>query len=139
MASAGPRWGPALCLVPREGLARAREGAQRRPMNASLLILGDTIAAIASGLGEAGLAVLRVSGPDAIAIADRVFAGRSPLQSAPSHTLHHGWAVWPVTGAVAATGPEGPGDGAPDGARPGERLDEVVAGLFRAPRSYTRE
>jgi tRNA modification GTPase len=106
-------------------------------MNASPLILGDTIAAIATAPGEAGLAVLRVSGPDAIAIADRVFAGGRSLHAAPSHTLHHGWAVWPVPGTGAARFTSR-GDGEED-ARPGERLDEVVAGLFRAPRSYTRE
>jgi tRNA modification GTPase len=77
----------------------------------------DTIAAIATAPGAAGLAVVRVSGRDAIAIADAAFEGVAPLASAAGNTLHHGWAL--------------------DAA--GERLDEVVAGVFRAPRSYTRE
>ncbi|HET7225187.1 MAG TPA: tRNA uridine-5-carboxymethylaminomethyl(34) synthesis GTPase MnmE [Candidatus Eisenbacteria bacterium] len=77
----------------------------------------DTIAALATAPGAAGLAVVRVSGRDALAIADAVFRGRAPLACAASHTLHHGL-------ARAA-------DGAP--------LDEVVAAVFRAPRSYTRE
>jgi tRNA modification GTPase len=59
-----------------------------------------------------------MSGSDSIAIADRVFSGRGALAAAPSHTLHHGWAVAPDTT---------------------ERVDEVVVSLFRAPRSYTRE
>jgi tRNA modification GTPase len=46
-----------------------------------------------------------------------VFDGPTPLAAAGSHSLHHGWAV--------------------DGAR--RRLDEVVAAVFRGPRSYTRE
>lgn len=79
----------------------------------------DTIAAIATAPGAAGLAVVRVSGPEAPAIADRVFRGSRALARAPSHTLHHGWAV------------------SPGGGR--EPLDEVVAAVFRAPRSYTRE
>ncbi len=79
--------------------------------------LDDTIAAIATAPGAAGLAVVRVSGPRALACADAVFGGGVRLAEAASHTLHHGWAV--------------------DAA--GARLDEVVAAVFRAPRSYTRE
>ncbi len=77
--------------------------------------LDDTIAAIATPPGEAGLAVVRVSGARALAVADAVFRGRAPLADAAGHTLHHGW-----LGA-------------------GERVDEVVAAVFRAPASYTRE
>lgn len=80
---------------------------------------GDTIAAIATATGAAGLAVVRVSGRDALPVADAVFRGARRLSEAPSHTLHHGWAVWP--------------------GRPEDRLDEVVAAVFRAPRSYTCE
>jgi tRNA modification GTPase len=80
--------------------------------------LDDTIAALATAPGESGLAVIRVSGPHALAVADAVFRGGARLAGAASHTLHHGWAV----AAHADT-----------------RLDEVVAALFRAPRSYTRE
>src|SRR5258706_13515686 len=53
----------------------------------------DTIAAIATAPGAAGLAVVRLSGRDAIAIADRVFRAPAALAGATSHTLHHGWAV----------------------------------------------
>ena len=80
------------------------------------LVLDDTIAAIATAPGAAGLAVVRLSGRDALAVADRVFRGRSPLASAGSHTLHHGWVI--------------------DG---GSRIDEIIAAVFRAPHSYTRE
>jgi tRNA modification GTPase len=87
--------------------------------------LDDTIAAIATAPGPAGLAVVRVSGAQALGVADRVFrgsgsghgAGAGALAAAASHTLHHGWAVH----------------------ESGARLDEVVAAVFRAPRSYTRE
>lgn len=79
----------------------------------------DTIAAIATAPGQAGLAVVRVSGPSAVEILDRVFRGHGRLAEAASHTLHHGWLSWP-------------GDGE-------RRVDEVVVALFRAPRSYTRE
>jgi tRNA modification GTPase len=80
----------------------------------------DTIAAIATAPGAAGLAVVRVSGPEAIAVAARVFEGHRPLVETPSHTLQHGWAV---AGSEASRA----------------RIDEVVAAVFRAPRSYTCE
>ncbi len=78
----------------------------------------DTIAAIATASGRAGLAVLRVSGPEALSVAGHVFRGRPPLSEAASHTVHHGWAH-ATTDARC--------------------LDEVVAAVFRAPRSYTGE
>lgn len=89
------------------------------------LALDDTIAALATAPGAAGLAVIRVSGLEALAVAGEVFEGAA-LRTAPSHTLHHGWVVWPC-------GAEGNGHAA------GARLDEVVVAVFRAPRSYTRE
>jgi tRNA modification GTPase len=86
--------------------------------------LDDTITALATAPGTAGLAVLRVSGADAFAVSDRVFRGAAPLVNALGHTLHHGWAV---DGSRHA---EGGGE---------RRLDEVVAAVFRAPRSFTGE
>jgi tRNA modification GTPase len=92
-----------------------------------MLPLDDTIAAIATAPGPAGLAVVRVSGRDAVTVVDAVFRGRATLLGSPTHTLHHGWAIWPrPSGAAPRVATE-------------RRLDEVVAALFRAPRSYTRE
>ncbi len=80
----------------------------------------DTIAAIATPPGEAGLSVIRVSGRDAIPIVQRAFlpAGRSQttLPNAPSHTIHYGHVV-----------------------RHGQRIDEVLVAVMRAPRTFTRE
>jgi tRNA modification GTPase len=76
----------------------------------------DTIAAIATPLGEGGLAVLRISGPDASAIADKIFAGKDKPSAAPSHTLHFGKIV-----------------------REGRTIDEVLLAILRAPRTFTRE
>ena len=57
-------------------------------------MLDDTIAAIATPLGEGGLAVVRISGPQALAIADKSFlpAGKNSLKpsAAPTHTIHYG-------------------------------------------------
>jgi tRNA modification GTPase len=67
--------------------------------------IDDTIAAIATAPGAAGLAVVRLSGPAAIATADAVFRGAHPLAAAAANTLHHGWAVWPEPDPVGAGGP----------------------------------
>lgn len=74
-----------------------------------------TIIAPATAMGGA-LAVIRLSGTEAVAIADRLFVGRKPLAETSSHTARFGTI------------------------RDGERVvDEVVATLFRAPQSYTGE
>lgn len=82
--------------------------------------LADTIAAIATPLGEGGLAVLRVSGPQALAVADRVFVpvGRTSQKpsAAASHTIHYGRVE-----------------------RDGRFVDEVLVAVLRAPRTFTRE
>ena len=64
----------------------------------------DTIAAIATASGAAGLAVVRVSGPRAVAIAEAVIRGAARLECAAGNTLHHGWAVeiGPAQGSGAA-------------------------------------
>ncbi|HEV2454448.1 MAG TPA: tRNA uridine-5-carboxymethylaminomethyl(34) synthesis GTPase MnmE [Verrucomicrobiae bacterium] len=76
----------------------------------------DTIAAIATPLGEGGLAVLRISGPGAAAIADKLFVGKEKPSAASSHTLHFGRIV-----------------------RNGQTIDEVLLAILRAPRTFTRE
>ena len=78
----------------------------------------DTIAAIATAAAPAGLGVVRLSGPDAAAIADRVFRAVS------------GRPIAELKGYAAAFGHVFDADGA---------LDEAVALRFRAPRSYTGE
>ena len=77
----------------------------------------DTITAVATPPGEGAIAVIRVSGSDALAIGDRIFRGRRPLSASPGYTLHHGT-------IFSAEGLD---------------LDEVLATVFRSPRSYTGE
>lgn len=77
----------------------------------------DTIAAIATPLGQGGLGVVRLSGPKALEIADLVFQTQGKcLSAAATHTLHHGWIK--------------DGD---------EVLDEAVVSIFKSPASYTGE
>ena len=76
----------------------------------------DTIAAIATPLGEGGLAVLRISGADALKLADKNFTGKSKPSAAPTHTIHFGKIV-----------------------RDGKTIDEVLLAVLRAPRTFTCE
>lgn len=76
----------------------------------------DTIAAIATARGRAALAVVRVSGPEAIEIVDRCFRGED-LTTVESHTAHVGYLV-----------------GEDD-----NEIDQVVTTVFQAPRSATGE
>src|ERR1700729_4156171 len=75
----------------------------------------ETIVALATPSGIGAIGVIRLSGPDAIVIANRVFNGKD-LTKQESHTIHFGQIV---DGDVM--------------------LDEVLVSLFIAPRSYTRE
>ena len=54
-----------------------------------------TIAAVSTGLTPAGIAVIRLSGPEALSVADRVFSGRKKLTSVRTHTVHYGKIVDP--------------------------------------------
>ena len=76
----------------------------------------DTICAISTAFGSAGIAVIRVSGSEAIAVADTLFRGRHRLSEVASHSAHFG--------AIE---------------REGTTLDEVVCSVFRAPHSFTGE
>jgi len=79
---------------------------------------GDTIAAISTPIGEGGIGIVRLTGPEAIELAAGLFrsARGDTLREAPTHTLHYGRVFV---------------DGRP--------IDEVLVSVLRAPRTYTRE
>lgn len=76
-----------------------------------------TIAAISTPAGTGGIAVIRISGQDALKIADTVYKGAARLSQALSHTVHYGHIV----------------------GKDGDVIDEVLVTVMRAPRTYTRE
>ncbi len=77
----------------------------------------DTIAAIASGLTHAGIGIIRISGPEAIDVADQVVHMKGKkLTSVSTHTVHYGFIY--------------------DGEK---KLDEAVILVMKAPHSYTAE
>ena len=75
----------------------------------------DTIVALATAQGVSAIAVIRLSGQDAIFICEKVFKGK-PLENQLTHTVHFGNLV------------------------DGERIiDEVLVSIFREPNSFTKE
>ena len=55
--------------------------------------LFDTIAAIATPLGQGGIGIVRLSGKEALAIADEIFTAKDGVKPSryKSHTVHYGW------------------------------------------------
>ena len=80
----------------------------------------DTIAAISTPMGEGAIAIIRLSGPDAVQIADRMYKGpkEKKLVSVDSHTIHYGHIVDSNTEQV---------------------IEEVMVSVLRAPKTFTRE
>lgn len=78
----------------------------------------DTIAAISTAVGNAGISVIRISGPGSFPVANRIFKGRGSFSGYESHTVHYGKIIDPDSNAV---------------------IDEVLILKMAAPRTYTRE
>jgi tRNA modification GTPase len=80
----------------------------------------DTIAAISTPAGQGGIGIVRLSGPGAIAIADRVFRSgkKKRLAGAKTFSVIYGHVIDPASG---------------------REIDEVLATVMRSPRSYTKE
>lgn len=77
-------------------------------------MLHDTIAAISTADVEAAISIVRLSGDDAIEIAEKIFSRK--LNHVPSHTVHYGFIK-----------------------DQNETVDEVLVSVFRAPKTFTRE
>lgn len=77
----------------------------------------DTIAAISTPVGEGAISIVRLSGDEAIKIADKLFSGKN-LYEVNSHTLHYGKIVNPNNDEV---------------------IDEVIVSVMKAPKTFTRE
>ncbi|MFU0827995.1 MAG: tRNA modification GTPase MnmE [Lachnoclostridium sp.] len=79
----------------------------------------DTIAAIATAMSNAGISIIRISGDEALNIADKIFrtkSGNKKVSLMPSHTIHYGYIV-----------------------DEDEIIDEVMLLIMKGPKSYTRE
>lgn len=74
----------------------------------------DTIAAVATTIGESSINVIRISGNDSINVANKIFS--KDIRNVPSHTVHYGFIV-----------------------ENNEKIDEVFLSVFRTPKSFTTE
>lgn len=77
----------------------------------------DTIAAISTPVGEGGISIVRISGDDAVKVAERIYRGKN-LDKVASHTINYGHIIDPETK---------------------EEVDEVMVSVMRAPHTYTKE
>ncbi|MGM0523036.1 MAG: tRNA uridine-5-carboxymethylaminomethyl(34) synthesis GTPase MnmE [Bacillota bacterium] len=77
----------------------------------------DTIAAISTPLGEGAIAIVRLSGDEALSIANKMYRGKD-LTAVDSHTIHYGRIVEPDTE---------------------EMIEEVMVSVMRGPKTFTRE
>src|SRR5579872_7411001 len=80
-----------------------------------MLNVNDTIVAVSTPPGEGAIGIVRLSGSEAVAIANKIFAGKD-LSEQPTHTLHFGKIM--------------------DGHKV---IDEAVVSLYKGPKSYTGE
>lgn len=85
---------------------------------ANITLEFDTIAAISTPPGEGAISIVRLSGDQAVALADSVFKGNKTLAEANSHTIHYGHIYDSTTGSL---------------------LDEVMVSVMRGPKTFTRE
>ncbi|MGL6057266.1 MAG: tRNA uridine-5-carboxymethylaminomethyl(34) synthesis GTPase MnmE [Culicoidibacterales bacterium] len=81
------------------------------------MYLTETITAIATAVGESAIAIVRLSGPQALEIANQVFTGKD-LNQVDSHTIQYGHIQDPSNGEI---------------------IDEVLISVFKAPRTFTKE
>ncbi len=78
----------------------------------------DTIAAVATPMGQAGIGIVRLSGPLSLTIIQKIFRPKKPVKGLQTHRLYLGQLLDPATGGS---------------------IDEVLVSYMQAPNSYTRE
>ncbi|MDH2948299.1 tRNA modification GTPase [Staphylococcus aureus] len=78
----------------------------------------DTITSISTPMGEGAIGIVRLSGPQAVEIADKLYKGKHLLNDVPSHTINYGHIIGPESKEV---------------------VEEVMVSVLRAPKTFTRE
>ncbi len=84
--------------------------------------LDDTIAAIATSIGDSGIGIVRISGKNALEIADKIFVSKNNRKPSDfkTYTIHYGHILDPFNRQTGA-------------------IDEVILTVMRGPKSYTKE
>ncbi|HEK6447169.1 TPA: tRNA uridine-5-carboxymethylaminomethyl(34) synthesis GTPase MnmE [Staphylococcus aureus] len=78
----------------------------------------DTITSISTPMGEGAIGIVRLSGPQAVEIADKLYKGKHLLNDVPSHTINYGHIIDPESKEV---------------------VEEVMVSVLREPKTFTRE
>ncbi|EKF1830948.1 tRNA uridine-5-carboxymethylaminomethyl(34) synthesis GTPase MnmE [Staphylococcus aureus] len=78
----------------------------------------DTITSISTPMGEGAIGIVRLSGPQAVEIAEKLYKGKHLLNDVPSHTINYGHIIDPESKEV---------------------VEEVMVSVLRAPKTFTRE
>ncbi|HDH6782276.1 TPA: tRNA uridine-5-carboxymethylaminomethyl(34) synthesis GTPase MnmE [Staphylococcus aureus] len=78
----------------------------------------DTITSISTPMGKGAIGIVRLSGPQAVEIADKLYKGKHLLNDVPSHTINYGHIIDPESKEV---------------------VEEVMVSVLRAPKTFTRE
>ena len=78
----------------------------------------DTITSISTPMAEGAIGIVRLSGPEAVEIGDKLYKGKKKLKDVPSHTINYGHIIDPETDEV---------------------VEEVMISVLRAPKTFTRE
>ncbi|HDE8534698.1 TPA: tRNA uridine-5-carboxymethylaminomethyl(34) synthesis GTPase MnmE [Staphylococcus aureus] len=78
----------------------------------------DTITSISTPMGEGAIGIVRLSGPQAVEIADKLYKGKHLLNDVPTHTINYGHIIDPESKEV---------------------IEEVMVSVLRAPKTFTRE
>lgn len=85
----------------------------------------ETIAAISTGMTNSGIGIVRISGEEAVLVADRIYRGKKNLSEVESHTINYGYVV-DCEGSLSEDQTE-------------NVIDEVLVTVMRAPRTFTGE
>ncbi len=103
--------------------------------------LNDTIAAIATFVGESGIGIVRMSGKDALAIADKIFVSKDSKQPSQfkTYTTHYGWIVNRFASSQVRKFASSDLRTNELTNQRTEIIDEVILTVMRAPKSYTKE
>jgi len=99
-------------------------------------VLEDTICAVATPAGEGGIGIVRISGPHALAVSEKIVRLRSRrlLRTAPSHTLHLA-DILPPDPSQESAAPPAQYEARPDS----DVIDEALVVFMKGPRSFTAE
>ncbi|MCK9280396.1 MAG: tRNA uridine-5-carboxymethylaminomethyl(34) synthesis GTPase MnmE [Melioribacteraceae bacterium] len=82
-----------------------------------MILIEDTITALATPVGVGALSIIRVCGPLSFEATDKIFKGKKLISESDSHTIHYGKII----------------------SADGEQIDDVLVSVFRTPHSYTGE